>query len=147
MWDLKDFSLLFSALCLLSLWCFKHGSWNFFASGELVSRISLEVHGGHWQVNLSCQPLIVMKAIIEITNLAPILSRLAASVFFANTVSQGLEIYHGYYLLFLKLFPFYFLSFIWCKLFPSTKKAKSIVMISEIHLTWETDEFQWPNAP
>lgn len=51
-----------------------------------------------------------MKVIIEDKILAPILSILAASVFFANTVSQELEIYHGYYLLFIKQFHFHFLS-------------------------------------
>lgn len=76
-----------------------------------------------------------MKVIIEVQILAPILSRLATSVFFANSVSQELEIYHGYYLLFIKQFPFQFLSFIWYKLLPATKRAKSIVMTSDIHLT------------
>lgn len=87
-----------------------------------------------------------MKVIIEDRILASVLSRLAASVFFANTVSQELEIYHGYYLLFIKKIHFHFLSFIWCKLFPATRKAKNIVIISEIYLTWEIDVFQVPNA-
>lgn len=64
-----------------------------------------------------------MKLIIGVRILA---SKLAASVL-PTPVIQGPEIYRGYYILFTKQFAFRFLSFIWCKLFPATKKAKNIL--------------------
>lgn len=64
-----------------------------------------------------------MKLIIGVRILG---SKLAASVL-PIPVIQGPEIYHGYYILFTKQFSFRFLSFIGCKLFPATKKTKTIL--------------------
>lgn len=56
----RFFCTVFSTVPAFPLWCFNHGRWIFVADGELESRISLEVHDGHWQANLSLQPLMVI---------------------------------------------------------------------------------------